>query len=184
MQDDITVTLDEGDFIDAYRPAPRRKRLSNLVLLLALMLALLIAALLARYPAAWPTLLRSPAFMGLIGAVVLTASLVFALLVSAPALRRYAARNTLTTHPGMRDPINYSFDDVRFAVRTTYSQAAYPWEQLWDWRESERVIIVLPTPRNFYLVPKRGIPSEVLDRLRSKLTKARRHANKAARQRS
>lgn len=176
MQDELTVTLEEADFEEAYRPAARPRRLAVLALLLALMLALLIVALLVRFPEARLAFVGSPWLAGLTGAVVLAATLVSMLLMAAPALRRRAARSTLDNHPGMRDPVLYAFDAEHFAVRSTYSQARYPWNQLWDWRESERVIIVMPTPRNFYVVPKRGIDSAVLERLRGYLAGARRRA--------
>lgn len=176
MQDKITVTLEEADFVEAYRPAPRPRRLANLVLLLALMLALLLVVLLVRFPNARLAFTESPLIVGLTGAVILAASLVLGLLVAAPSLRRRAARSTLQDHPGMRDPMDYTFDPETFTVRTTYSQACYPWAQLWDWRENERVVIVMPTPRNFYVLPKRGVDPAVLERLRGRLAQVRRRA--------
>lgn len=176
MQDEITVTLIEDDFVEAYRPAPRPRRLARLLLLLAAALALLIVVLLVRYPDARQALLDSPLTTGLMGAVILSAALVAALLIAAPALRRKAARNTLATHPGMADPVHYSFDAEHFEVRTTYTSARYPWSAMWDWREAESVIIVLPSPRNFYVVPKRGVDDGVLDRLRGYLGRTVKHA--------
>ena len=176
MQDQFDVTLDEADFVEAYRPAPRRGRVANLALLLAVMLALLLAALLIRFPDARMAFNESPLVIGLTGAVILAASLVVGLLIAAPALRRHAARSTLNDHPGMRDPMHYEFDPEQFRVRSTYTEASYPWHQLWDWRESERVLIVFPTPRNFYVIPKRGIDPEVLDRLRGYLSQARKRS--------
>lgn len=176
MEDKLTVTLEEADFVEAYRPAPRPRRLANLVLLLALMLALLIVILLVRFPEARLAFTESPLVIGLAGAVILAAFLVCLLLLAAPALRRRAARSTLDNHPGMRDPVDYTFDAEHFTVRSTYSQACYPWAQLWDWRESERVLIVMPTPRNFYVLPKRGIDPAALERLRGHLAQARRRA--------
>ena len=171
--DEVTVTLDEEDFVEAYRPAPRPRRLATLVLLLALMLALLLVALLIRFPESRLAFAESPLLMGLTGAVILAATLVLALLIAAPALRRRAARSTLADHPGMRDPVHYAFDPEHFAVRSTYAKASYPWPELWDWRESERVLIVMPTPRNFYVLPKRGVDPAVLERLRAYLAQVR-----------
>jgi hypothetical protein len=173
MQDELSVTLDEVDFIEAYRPPRRSRRQSSLVLLLTLALALLIAALLVRFPEARYSFEHSRLIIGLTGAVGLAASLVTALLIAAPSLRRRAARNTLENHPGLRDPVHYAFDADRFSVRTTYTQATYPWAQLWDWRETHRVLIVLPTPRNFYVLPKRDVDPAVLNRLRGHLARAR-----------
>ena len=177
MQDSFTVVLEEADFIEAYRPAPRPRRLSVLLLLLALMLAALIVVLLIRFPEARLALRESSLITGLAGAVVLAATLVLMLLLAAPALRRRAARSTLDHHPGMRDPVDYAFDPEHFTVRSTYAQACYPWSQLWDWRESERVVIVMPTPRNFYVLPKRVMEPAAIDRLRGYLAQARRHAS-------
>jgi DNA/RNA-binding domain of Phe-tRNA-synthetase-like protein len=73
----------------------------------------------------------------------------------------------------MRDPIRYAFDAEHFLVNTTYTGACYPWAQLWDWREGERTIIVLPTPRNFYVIAKRGADPAALERLRGYLMQAR-----------
>ena len=176
MQDELVVTLDEADLVEAYRPAPRRGRIANLALVLALLLALLLAALLIRFPDARLAFKESPLLLGLTGAVILAASLVVGLLAASRALRRHAARSTLRDHPGMRDPMHYEFDAEQFRVRSTYTQATYPWPQLWDWRESDRVIIVLPTPRNFYVIPKPGIDPEVLDRLRGHLSQARKRS--------
>ena len=173
MQDEISVIFEEADFVDAYRPNPRSRRLRSLVLLLALTITALIAVLLVRFPSARYSFENSRLIIGLTGAVILAAVLVFALLIAAPALRRRAARNTLAHHPGLRDPVHYAFDPERFSVRTTYTQASYPWAQLWDWRETERVLIVLPTPQNFYVIPKRGVNPAVLDRLRGRLANAR-----------
>jgi len=177
MQDSFTIVLEEADFIEAYRPAPRPRRMGILLLLLALMLAALIVVLLVRFPEARLAMRESSMIAGLAGAVMLAALLVLALLIAAPALRRRAARSTLDHHPGMRDPVDYTFDPEHFTVRSTYSQACYPWSQLWDWRESERVVIVMPTPRNFYVLPKRGMEPAAIDRLRGYLTQARRRAS-------
>lgn len=177
MCDEISVVLGEQDFIDAYRPAPRPKRLAMLVLLLAAMLVLLLLALLVRYPEARLAFTTSPLIAGLTGAVVLAATLVAGLLLAAPMLRRRAAKSTLNDHPGMRDAICYTFDAQHFSVKATYTQARYPWAELWDWRESERVLIVMPTPRNFYVVPKRGVDLALLDRLRTQLMSARRRVS-------
>ena len=173
MQDELSTTLNEEDLVEAYRPPPRPRRLAALLLILALMLALLIAVLLIRFPGARAALLASSLVVGLIGAVILAASLVILLLL-APALRRRNARSTLDHHPGMRDPVHYILGPDRISVRTTYVSACYPWGQLWDWRESERVLIILPTPRNFYVLPKRDIDPAVLERLRGYLSQARR----------
>jgi hypothetical protein len=173
MQETVTVTLNEDDFVETYRPDPRPRRLSRL-LLLALAMAALLLALLVQYPTAQAALVTSPLSMGLIGAVTLVAVLVVTLLLAAPFLRRRAPRNTLATHPGMRDPITYSLGPECFAVRTTYTEANYPWTELWDWRESESVLIVLPSPRNFYVIPKRGVAPIILDRLRGHLSLVRR----------
>lgn len=173
MKDEITVTLDAQDFIAAFRPPPRPRRLAALMLALALMLVLAIVALLVRFPEARSAFSSSPLIAGLAGAAILAATLVLVLLVAAPALRRRAARSTLDDHPGMRDPIHYAFDPEHFAMRSTYSQARYPWSQLWDWRECERVMVVMPTPRNFYVLPKRGVDPASLDRLRGYLAQAR-----------
>jgi len=174
MQDELSTTLNEEDLVEAYRPPPRPRRLAALLLILALMLALLIAVLLIRFPGARAALLASSLVVGLIGAVILAASLVILLLLAAPALRRRNARSTLDHHPGMRDPVHYILGPDRISVRTTYVSACYPWGQLWDWRESERVLIILPTPRNFYVLPKRDIDPAVLERLRGYLSQARR----------
>lgn len=173
MRDEISTTLDEEDLVETYRPRPRPRRLATLMLILAFMLALLIAVLLIRFPEARVALLGSPFVAGLIGAIILAASLVTTLLMAAPALRRRAARSTLHDHPGMLDPVNYTFDPEHFTVRTTYTSACYPWAQLWDWRESGRVLVILPTPRNFYVLPKRDVEPAVLERLRGYLAQAR-----------
>lgn len=172
----FTVTLDEEDLIDVYRPAPRPRRLARLMLLLAFALAALILALLVRFPDARRSFVGSPLINGLAGAVVLAATLVGALLIAAPRLRRRAARSTLDHHPGMRDPIICAFDEESFSVETTRMKATYPWHELWDWRETDRVLIVLPTPRNFYVLPKRQVEDAVLDQLRARLGQCRRKA--------
>jgi len=141
------------------------------------MLVALIAVLLIRFPGARYSFEHSRLIIGLTGAVILAAALVSVLLIAAPALRRRAARNTLEHHPGLRDPVHYAFDPERFSVRTSYTQASYPWAQLWDWRETERVLIVLPTPQNFYVIPKRGVDPAVLDHLRGRLAHARKRVS-------
>ena len=50
MQDEISVNFEEADFVDAYRPHPRSRRMRSLVLLLAVMLVALIVVLLVRFP--------------------------------------------------------------------------------------------------------------------------------------
>lgn len=173
MRDEFYVTLDEDDMTEVYRPAPRPRRLSVLLLVLALMLAFLVVALLARYPNARFAMMESPMAIGLLGAIILSGATVTVLLVAAPALRRRAARSTLDDHPGMRDPICYAFDEQEFGITSTYTEARYPWRELWDWRETERVLVVMPTPRNFYVLPKRYVDAAVLERLRECLMLAR-----------
>jgi hypothetical protein len=179
MPDELTVTLSEADFAEAYRPPTRRRRSGVLVLLLAAMLGLLIVALVVRYPGARYSLTHTPLTMGLLGAVLLCAALVIALMIAAPALRRKAARSTLATHPGMNEPIRYAFDKDHFEVHTTYTHGSYPWEQLWDWREGAGVIIILPSPRNFYVLPTRDADPAALERLRGYLGRTRRRRAKA-----
>ena len=173
MLDKVEVLLCEEDFIEAYG-SPRPRRPFYLVLTLAVMLALLIVALLVRFPESRTAFAQSPLLAGLTGAIALAALTLIGVILAVPALRRKAARSTLRDHPGMHDPIHYEFDDKHFAVRSTYTSARYPWSQLWDWRETGRVIIVMPTPRNFYLVPKERVDAAILDRLRERLTQARR----------
>lgn len=88
-----------GDFIEAYLPARRQGRIAKLLFLLAAMLRLLVAALLSRVPEARLAFRESPLIIGLTGAVALAASMV-TVLITAPALRRWAARSTLADHPG------------------------------------------------------------------------------------
>lgn len=173
MQDEIVTTIGQEDFVAAYRPAARPRRVRNLTLALAFLIALLITLLLLRFPEARTAFIRSPVIIGLAGAVILAASLVAGLLVAAPTLRRRAARSAIEDHPGMRDPVHYRFDPEHFAVQTTYTQASYPWAELWDWRECERTVIILPTPRNFYVLPKRAIDPSALERLRGYLSGVR-----------
>jgi hypothetical protein len=176
MSDEFTVTLDEEDFVHAYRPPPRTKKASSRLLASAVLIVLAIGLLLVEFPDARLAFARSPLLNGLLGAVILAAALVAALLIAAPALRRRAARNTLRDSPGLADPMKYSFDDEGFAVRSTYSEARYPWERMWDWRETDRIVLVLPTPRNFYVVPKRALDVAPLDRLRGYLERTRKRA--------
>lgn len=179
MQDVLCVTLDESDLIDALRPSARPRRLAALLLLLALMLAILILVLLVRYPEAQAAFMHSRSVIALTGAVLLAATLVSALLIAAPALRRRAARSMLNDHPGMCDPIRYAFDAEDFSVRTTYTCANYPWSELWDWRENDRVLIIMPTPRNFYVLPKRNVDPAALERLRGHMSRCRKRATQA-----
>jgi hypothetical protein len=177
MRDELIVTLDEADFVEAYRPARRPRRYVALLLLLALIVALLIVALLVRFPEARLAFEESSLITGLLGAIILAVALLLVLAAVAPALRRGAARSALNDHPGMLDPVHYAFDPEHFMVRSTYAQAQYPWAQLWDWRESERVLIVMPTPRNFYVLPKRGVDPAIVDRLRDYLSQARKRTS-------
>ena len=179
MQDELTVTFDEHDFVDAYRPTPRRRGQTRVVFaLIAVILALLIWLLVA-VPETRRDFTDSPLVAGLSGAVIVLALLVGALLIAAPSLRRRAARNTLRNHPGMADPVHYSFDADSFEARSTYTQARYPWELMWDWRETDRIVLILPTPRNYYVLPKRGVDPALLDRLRGQLSRTRKRAKTA-----
>ena len=175
MQDELSLTLDELDFAEAYRPPSRPRRQAILALLIALTAGLLIVLLLS-FPEARIAFARSPLIIGLTGVVIFVATALAALLLAAPALRRRAGRSTLDDHPGMRDPIHYAFDAEHFAVRSTYTQARYPWAELWNWRETNRVLLILPTPRNFYVIPKRGVDAAVLERLRGYLAQCRKRA--------
>lgn len=179
MQDEFSVNLDEDDFIEAYRPPRRSQRIANLVLILAIMLGFLLVSLLVRFPYVRMIFFESPLICGLAGAVTLAATLVIFLLIATPALRRRAARSTLDDHPGMNNSIHYSVDPEQFAMRSTYTQARYPWAQLWDWRECERVLVIYPTPRNFYVIPKREIDLDVLERLRGYLAQCRKRVTTA-----
>src|SRR3954447_17068811 len=141
MHDELTVTLQEEDFVEAYRPARPRRR-AKVARLLALIVVLLLVTLLIGFPEeARVALEESRLIVALTGAVLVAAAVLAALLLAAPTLRRRAARSTLADHPGMRDPMHYAFDPENFSVRTTYTQACYPWAQLWDWREGKQVII-------------------------------------------
>jgi hypothetical protein len=143
------------------------------VRLLALILVLVLAGLLIVFPEARLAFGESRLIIGLTGAVIVAALLLVVLLIASPSLRRRVARSTLVDHPGMRDPIHYVFDAEHFSVKTTYTNASYPWAQLWDWREGERTIIVLPTPRNFYVIATRAADPAALQRLRGYLMQAR-----------
>jgi hypothetical protein len=173
MADEITVTFEEEDFVHAYRPAPRSKRKSSLLKVVLAVIALDLVFIVVLFGQAREAIFDSPLISGLVGAVIVVAALVGGLLLASPWLRRRAARNTLRDFPGMTDPVHYSFDEEGFSARSTYSQARYPWEQMWDWRETDRIVLVLPTPRNFYVVPKRALEGGALDRLRGNLARTR-----------
>ena len=175
MHDELTVTLQEEDFVEAYRPAPPPRR-GKVARLLALVVVLLLVTLLIAFPEARLAFKESRLVVGLTGAVLIAAAVLASLLLAAPALRRRGARSTMADHPGMRDPIHYAFDPENFSVRSTYTQACYPWDQLWDWREGKQVILVLPNPRNFYVIPKRGADPALLERLRGYLMRSRKRA--------
>ena len=175
MQDEITVTLEPDDIGEAYKPPPRRRRLGILILTLAIMLAVLIVTLLVQVPEARPTVRDDPITVAMIGVIVFLTIVIALILGSARWVRRYVGRSTINDHPGMSDPVQYRFDDEQFEARSTYSQAHYPWNLLWNWRETSRAIIVFPTPRNFYVIPKRAADEAVLDRLRDRLKQARKY---------
>jgi hypothetical protein len=107
MRDELTVKLNEDDFIEAYRPVPRSRRHATLALLLAVMLAFVIIGLVVSVPEARWAFTQSRLLIGLTGAAVFAAALVTGLLLAAPALRRRAARSSLNDHPGMRDPVGF-----------------------------------------------------------------------------
>jgi len=175
MQDEITVTLEPDDIAEAYKPTRRRGRLSVLVLSLAFTLIVLLVTLLIQFPEARPTVRDDPIVVGMIGVIVFLIILVILVLASTRWVRRYVGRSTINDHPGLSEPVHYVFDDAEFAARSTYSQAHYPWNLLWNWRETSRAIIVFPTPRNFYVIPKRAADEAVLDRLRDRLKQARKY---------
>ena len=178
MQDEVTVTLEAEDIAEAYRPAPRPKRLRILVLCFMLALTSLILILFIRFPES-RAVIHDPVIIGLTGAILLVATLLVLAVVTGPWLRGYVGRRTLRDHPGLNEPIHYSFGEEEFRVHSTYTEAHYPWHLLWNWRETSRVIIVQPTPQNFYVFPKRGVDEGLLDRLRERLKQARKYKQKS-----
>src|SRR3954466_10084068 len=108
MHDELTVTLQEEDFVEAYRPA-RPHRRAKLARLLALIVVLLLVTLLIGFPEARVAFEESRLIVALTEAVLVAATVLATLLLAGPALRRRAARSTLADHPGMRDPMHYAF---------------------------------------------------------------------------
>ena len=166
----IEVRLEEADVIAAYRLMGRRsRRQARPLIATSVILAAIVVALLVMFPDARLAFARSPLLAGLLGAVLLLVGLLIALLAATPALIRRAARNTLKQHPGMAEPIAYTLDDDRLGIRTAYSEAAYPWGKLHGWREDERIVLILLTRQQFYVVPKVQVDADALDALRARL---------------
>ena len=72
---------------------------------------------------------------------------------------------------GVRSRADFGADDLYAGVVSVGSTVG-------TWGETECVLVVFPTPQNFYLVPKRGVDPAVLDRPRRHLAKARKRLAK------
>ena len=166
----IEVQLEEADLVAAYRLMGRRNtRQARPAIALATILAAILVALVLLFPDARASFGRSPLLSGLLGAVLLAASLLFALLAVLPLLFRRAAKRTLAEHPGLADPIAYEVDDDTVGILTSRSQAQYRWDELHGWREDERIVVILLTRQLFYVVPKAQVEPAALDALRARL---------------
>lgn len=166
----VTVSLDEDDLHAAFRLLGRRNRKrARPMLLLAILLALLIVMLLAAFPGARFAFFNSPLLSALSGVAIFLFLAVLTLIAITPRLLRRAARNTLAHHPGMNEPITHTIGPETFGIRTSYSDAAYPWGRLHGWREDDRIMLVLLTHQLFYVVPKRMLRPEQLELLRERL---------------
>ena len=151
----IEVKLDEADLVAAYRLMGRRNtRQARPAIALATILAAILVALVLLFPEARESFGRSPLLAGLLGAVLLAAALLFALLAALPLLFRRTAKRTLAEHPGLSDPIAYEIGEDALGIQTSRSQARYRWDELHDWREDERIVLILLTRQLFYVVPK------------------------------
>jgi len=178
----VTVRLDEDDLYAAFRLLGRRnRRQARPIMLLAGLCAMLIVLLLSAFPDTRFAFFRSPLLSALSGVAIFLFLVLLVVLAAVPRLLRRAARNTMAEHPGMSDPITHTIAPETFGIRTTFSEAGYPWSRLYSWREDERIVLVLLTRQLFYVVPKRQLTPEQLELLRAAL-QGTRNANPEARQ--
>ena len=120
----IEVQLEEADLVAAYRLMGRRNtRQARPAIALATILSAILVSLVLLFPDARASFGRSPLLAVLRCAVLLAASLLFALLAALPLLFRRAAKRTLAEHPGLADPIAYEVDDDTVGILTSRSQA-------------------------------------------------------------
>lgn len=154
MSHSLEYMPSEAELVRAFRLLGRRKGRRKVLPALWLGIALCVI-LLAVLIGSMDRLFSSPLLTAMAGAAAILFACLFALLLAAPALRRRAARATLAQNPNFEAPATLELDEDAFRHRARYASAAYPWDKLYGWRADGEVVVVQPTPQQFYVVPRR-----------------------------
>ncbi|MGX7952597.1 hypothetical protein ACWPM1_08525 [Tsuneonella sp. HG249] len=172
MTGEFEYSLSQDDLVRAFRLMGRRKGSRRVVPLLwiGMVVCVIALALLIGTPA---RLFANPLLTALAGVATFLFALLVVVLLAAPAIQRRAAHATLSLNPNFEGPITVSFDDQEFRHHTAYSTAAYPWAKLYGWRADDRVTIVQPAPRLFFVVPHQILGDPALAALHDRLADSR-----------
>jgi hypothetical protein len=129
-------------------------------------LVLTLIALLALFPEARLTLACSAGTLMLLGAVLLAAALLGAVLVLRRPILRGMARRTLEQRRELATPVAWSFDDTALRVATRFTRSEFPWDALRGWREDDTTLLVYLADQ---LLPKHQVEEAQVAALRSAL---------------
>jgi hypothetical protein len=132
-------------------------------------LVLTLIALLALFPEARLTLACSAGTLMLLGAVLLAAALLGAVLVLRRPILRGMARRTLEQRRELATPVAWSFDDTALRVATRFTRSEFPWDALRGWREDDTTLLVYLADQLFHAVPKHQVEEAQVAALRSAL---------------
>jgi hypothetical protein len=132
-------------------------------------LVLTLIALLALFPEARLTLACSAGTLMLLGAVLLAAALLGAVLVLRRPILRGMARRTLEQRRELATPVAWSFDDTALRVATRFTRSEFPWDALRGWREDDTTLLVYLADQLFHAVPKHQVEEAQVAALRGAL---------------
>ena len=165
---EFTVTLREEDLYRGFLLNAANRNTRPLLVAVAVLVALLIA-LLALFPDARLTLACSAGTLMLLGAVLLAAGLLAAVLAVRRPVLRSLARRTLEQRRELATPVAWSFDDETLRVATRFTRSEFPWDALRGWREDEATLLVYLADQLFHSVPKSQVEEAQLAALRTAL---------------
>jgi hypothetical protein len=165
---EFTVTLREDDLYRGFLLNAVNRRARPALIAVAVCVALIVL-LLALSPGSICLMLRSPAEMMLVGAVLLAALLLALVLAFRRTILRSMARRTFEQRRDLGTPIRWVFDDETLRVKTRFTDSAFPWDALRGWREDKHVLLVYLADQLFHSVPKDQVEATQIDALRSAL---------------
>lgn len=136
----VEYRMTEDDYVEAMG-LHQRRHLRRLIIILAVFVVVLITSR--------PWMPPDIAWSVPIGCVAMSAALA-AVLIAAPYTARRAYRNYPAIHATIA--VELADDELRFG--STFGETRLPWQLIFKWHQSDRLVLIYIMPALFYVIPK------------------------------